>query len=185
MYTFKIPEAEIAIKDYLQRHPNSKVAIKALNGDCPSMMALYEQLCGPREFDGGPSDNALQIIYEAYNRKYPPAMVRLAQVEMCDEFKWWPEGLMTLIEAYQLGSQEALTELKNAWHNTGRDIDNRRKSGEELDQYEGFTLAFFYYYGIDVSKDESLALRLFESAAKHGCEEAQKILETITPKEKL
>ena len=88
MYSFKIEEAEEAIKAYLRKHPNSKAAGKALNGDCAAMMELYEKLCGQQEFDGGPADEALSIIYEAYNRHYPPAMIRLAQVEMCDDIKY-------------------------------------------------------------------------------------------------
>lgn len=179
MYIFKIHEAETAIKGYLQRHPNSKVAVKALNGDCEAMMELYEKLCGPIEqvVEEGPSDDAAMIISEAMNCKYPPAMVRYALDTMClDNGEYWADGLMTLMDAYKLGSQEALTALKNVWHNAGKDIDNRRKAGEKLNQSDEFTVAFYYYYGIGVSKDESLALRFFQAAAKHGCEEAKKML---------
>ena len=157
MYSFKIEEAEEAIKAYLRKHPNSKAAGKALNGDCAAMMELYEKLCGPQEFDGGPADEALSIIYEAYNRKYPPAMIRLAQVEMCDDIKYWPEGTMTLMEAYKLGSQEAMIQLKNDWHNSVKDIDAQRKVGDRLNKYEEFVLAFYYYYEIEVEKNEALA----------------------------
>lgn len=183
MYSFKIEEAEEAIKAYLRKYPNSKAAGKALNGDCAATMELYEKLCGPQEFDGGPADEALSIIYEAYNRQYPPAMIRLAQVEMCDDIKYWPEGVMTLMEAYKLGSQEAMILLKNDWHNSVKDIDARRKVGNRLNKYEEFVLAFYYHYGIEVEKDEALALNLFKSSAKQGCDEAKKFLQLPDVKE--
>ncbi len=179
MYSFKIKEAEEAISEYLRRHPNSKVAGKALDGDCAAMMELYEKICGPEEFDGGPTDEALSIIFEAYNRKYPPAMIRLAQVEMCDDIKYWPEGAMILMEAYKLGSQDAMTQLKNGWHNSVIDIEAQYKGGEQINQYEEFILAFYYYYGISTSKNETLALRLLQSSAKQGCAEAANMLRSI------
>ena len=179
MYSFKIEEAEEAIKAYLRKHPNSKVADRALNGDCAAMMELYEKLCGPEEFDGGPTDEALSIIYEAYNRKYPPAMIRFAQIEMCDDVKYWPEGAMTLMEAYKLGSQDAMTQLKNDWHNSVMDIEAQYRGGEQINQYEEFILAFYYYYGISTSKNEALALRLLQSSAKQGCAEAANMLRSI------
>ena len=181
MYTFKIKDAEVAIRAYLRKHPSSKVAGNALNGDCATMMEIYEKLCGPQEFDGGPTDEALSIIYEAYNRQYPPAMIRLAQVEMCDDIKYWPEGVMTLMEAYKLGSQEAMAQLKNDWHNSVKDIDAQRKVGDRLNEYEEFVLAFYYHYGIEVEKNEALALNLFKSSAKQGCDEAKKMLPSIQP----
>ena len=186
MYTFKHNDAEVAIRVYFQDHPASQVAVRALNGDCAAMMELYEELCGPSEqvFDEGPSDNATSIISEAVACKYAPAMVRLAQDTMgLGDGIYWADGLMMLMEAYTLGSQEALTVLRNAWHNVGKDADRRRKSGAELDQYDEFTVAFFYYHGIGVSKDEPLALRLFRAAAKHGCDEANKMLKKIRPDE--
>ena len=186
MYTFKIQDAEVAIREYLKVHPDSQVAVRALNGDYDAMMELYEVLCGPIEqvLDEGPSDNATFIISEAVACKYAPAMVRLAQDTMClDDGMYWADGLMMLMDAYQLGSQEAMTQLQNDWHNCGKDIDDRRKSGERLDRYDEFTVAFFYYHGIEVPKDESLALRLFRSSAKHGCDEANKMLKQIRPDE--
>jgi len=179
MYSFKIKEAEEAISEYLRRHPNSKVAGKALDGDCAAMMELYEKLCGSREFDGGPVGEALSIIYEAYNRKYPPAMIRLAQVEMCDDIKYWPEGVMVLMEAYKLGSQDAMTQLKNEWHNSVMDIETQYRGGEQINQYEEFILAFYYYYGISTPKNEALALRLLQSSTKQGCAEAANMLRNI------
>ena len=179
MYTFKIKEAEDSIREYLRRYPNSKVAEKALNGDCAAMMELYERLCGSQEFDGGPADEALSIINEAYNRNYPPAMIRLAQVEMCDDIKYWPEGAMILMEAYKLGSQEAMAQLKSDWHNSVKDIDAQRKVGDSLNKYEEFVLAFYYHYGIEVEKNEALALNLFKSSVKQGCDEAGKMLKDI------
>lgn len=185
MYSFKIPEAETAIRKYLRKHPNSKAAVKALNGDFASMVELYEKLCGPIEqvLDEGPSDNATSIISEAVACKYPPAMVRFAQDTMCLDGMHWADGLITLMDAYNLGIQDALTELRSAWHNVGKDMDDRRRSGEELDQYDEFTIAFFYYHGIGVSKDESFALRLFLAAAEHGCDEANMMLKKIRPDE--
>ena len=179
MYSFKVKESEHVIREYLRKHPNSKVAERALNGDCAAMMELYEKLCGPEEFDGGATDEAVFIIYEAYNRKYPPAMIRLAQVEMCDGIQYWPEGVMILMEAYKLGSQEAMTQLKNDWHNCVRDIEDKRKVGDRINKYEEFLLAFYYYHGIEVAKDETLALCLFKSSAKLGCDEAKRMLEHI------
>ena len=179
MCSFKIREAEMAIRGYLRKHPNSKAAAQALNGDCAAMMELYEKLCGPREYDGGPSDDALSIIHEALNRKYPPAMVRFAQMEICNDIECWPEGVMTLMEAHKLGSQEAMTQLKNGWHNSVKDIDDQRKVGYRINEYEEFVIAFYYQYGIEVEKNESLALRLFQSSAKHGCDEAKKLLLSI------
>ena len=179
MYSFKIPEAETAIRKYLRKHPNSKAAVKALNGDCASMMELYEKLCGPIEqvVEEGPSDDAAMIISEAINCKYPPAMVRFAQDTMCLGDQYWTEGLMMLLEAYKLGSQEAMTQLENDWHNGVKNIDAQRKVGDRLNKYEEFELAFYYHYGIEVGKDEALALRLFQSSAKHGCDEAKKFLQ--------
>lgn len=177
MYSFKIKEAEEAIKAYLRKHPNSKTACESLNGNCAAMMELCEKLCGSREFDGEPADEALFIIYEAYNRKYPPAMIRLAQIEMCDDTKYWPEGVLILMEAYKLGSQEAIIQLKNNWHNSVKDIDAKRKVGDRLNKHEEFLLAFYYHYGIEVEKNETLASRMFQSSAKQGCDEAKKFLQ--------
>ena len=132
------------------------------------------------EFDGGPTEEALYIIYEAYNRKYLPAMIRLAQIEMCEDIKYWPEGAVLLMEAYKLGSQEAIIQLKNDWHNSVKDIDAQRKVGDRLNKYEEFVLAFYYYYGIEVEKDESLALHLFQSSVKQGCEEAEIFLREVS-----
>ncbi len=184
MYLFKIPEAETAIRKYLRKHPNSTAAINALNGDCAAMMELYEKLCGPREFDGGLSDDAVSIIYEAFNRNFPPAMIRLAQVEMCDDIKYWPEGIMKLMEAYKLGSQEAMTQLQESWHNCVKDIDRQYKTGDRINKYEEFILAFYYHYGIGFPKDASLAQRLFQLSARHGCDEANGFLHDPIPIEK-
>lgn len=181
MYTFKIDSAEAAIREYQRRHPNSKVAAKALNGDCAAMMELYEELCGPIEkvVEEGPSDEATDIIFEAVNCKYAPAMVRFAQDTMYVDRKYWPDGLMMLMEAYKLGSQDAMTQLQNDWQNCVKDIDDQHKVGEELNKYEEFVLAFYYHYGIGVVKNEALALGMFLSSEKHGCEEASKILKEI------
>ena len=40
-------------------------------------------------------------------------------------------------------------------------------------------LAFYYHYGIEVEKNEALALNLFKSSAKQGCDEAEKCLKTF------
>lgn len=183
MYSFKVDGAEAAIREYQRRHPNSKVAAKALDGDCAAMMELYEKLCGPIEqvVEEGPSDDAAIILSEAAFSKYTPAMVALAQVEMCDDIQFWPEGVMLLMEAYKLGSQEAMTQLVNDWHNSVKDIDAQRKVGDRLNEYEEFVLAFYYHYGIEVEKNEALALRLFKSSAKQGCDEADKMLQSIQP----
>lgn len=181
MYTFKIDSAEAAIREYQRRHPNSKVAAKALNGDCAAMMELYEELCGPIEkvVEEGPSDEATDIISEAVYCKYAPAMVRFAQDTMYVDGEYWPDGLMMLMEAYKLGSQDAMTQLQNDWYNFVKDIDEQRRYGEELKKYEEFILAFYYHYGIGVPKDEALARRLFQSSAKHGCEKASDMLNNI------
>ncbi len=39
---------------------------------------------------------------------------------------------MLLMEAYKLGSQEAITQLKNDWHNSVKNIDAQRKVGDRL-----------------------------------------------------
>ncbi len=181
MYSFKIREAEMAIRGYLRKHPNSKAATQALNGDCAAMIELYEKLCGPIEqvVEEGPSNDAAMIISEAIICKYPPAMVRFAQDTMCLGDNCFTKGLMMLLDAYKLGSQEAMTQLKNDWHNGVKDIDARRKVGDRLNKYKEFIIAFYYHYGIEVEKNESLALRLFQSSAKHGCEAAQKLLQNI------
>jgi TPR repeat protein len=103
-------------------------------------------------------------------------MIRLAQIEMCEDIKYWPEGAMLLMEAYKLGSQEAITQLKNDWHNSVKNIDAQRKVGDRLNKYEEFVLAFYYHYGIEVEKNEALALRLFKASANHGCDEAERFL---------
>ncbi len=183
MYTFKLDGAEAAIREYQRRHPNSKVAVKALNGDCAAMMELYEKLCGPIEqvVEEGPADDAAEIILEAVNCKYTPAMVRFAQDTMCLNDRCWTAGIKMLVDAYKLGSQEAMTQLKNDWHNGRKDIEVRYRGGAILSKYEEFELAVYYYYGIGVLKDEELGLRLFCSAAKRGCEEAKKVLQDIRP----
>lgn len=84
------------------------------------------------------------------------------------------------MEAYKLGSQEAMILLKNDWHNSVKDIDAQRKVGNRLNKYEEFVLAFYYHYGIEVEKDEALALNLFKSSAKQGCDEAEKFLKNGT-----
>ncbi len=85
-----------------------------------------------------------------------------------------------MMEAYKLGSQEAITQLKNDWHNSVKNIDAQRKVGDRLNKYEEFVLAFYYYYGIEVEKDESLALHLFQSSVKQGCEEAEIFLREVS-----
>ena len=85
------------------------------------------------------------------------------------------------MEAYKLGSQEAMIQLKNDWHNSVKDIDAQCKVGDRLNKYEEFVLAFYYYYGIEVEKDEAFALNLFKSSAKQGCDEADKMLQSIQP----
>ena len=183
MYSFKFKEAETAIKEYQRRHPKSKAAAKALNGDCAAMMELYEKLCGPIDqvVEKGPSDDAVMIIFEAVNRKYTPAMVKLAQVEMCDDIDYWPEAIMMLMDACKLGSQEAMMQLQNNWDNCVKDIDAHYRKGKRMSKYDEFMLAFYYYYGIGTSKDVALAQRLFQSSAKRGCEEAKKMLQDIRP----
>lgn len=184
MYTFMVKDAEVAIRAYQQRHLNSKAVTKALNGDCAAMMELYEKLCGPIEqvVEEGPSDDATFIISEAVNRKYAPAMVRFARDTMCLGDEYWVAGLMMLLEAYKLGSHEAMTQLKCDWHNCVKDVAVRYRAGGILNKYEEFMLAFYYYYGLGAEKDETLANKLFLSSAKRGCEEAKKILQDIRPK---
>ena len=181
MYTFKVDGAEAAIREYQRKHPSSKAAAKALNGDCAAMMELYEKLCGPIEqvVEEGPSDEATDIIFEAVNCKYVPAMVRFAQDTMCLDSKYWPDGLMMLMEAYELGSQEAMTQLQNDWHNCVKDIDAQYRTGESINRYEEFMLAFYYHNGIGTAKDEVLAQKLFQLSAKHGCVEGNKFLKNI------
>lgn len=183
MYSFKIKEAEEAVRGYLHRHPDSKIAVKALDGDCAAMMELYERLCGPIEkvLDEGPSDDASFIILEAVNRKYLPAMVKYAQDTMCLGEEYFADGLITLMEAHKFGSKEAMIQLRDDWHNSVKDIDAQRKVGERLNKYEEFVLAFYYHYGIGVEKNEALALNLFKSSAKQGCDEAKKMLPSIQP----
>jgi len=183
MYTFKVKDAEVAIREYQRRHPNSKAATQALNGDCAAMMELYEKLCGPIEqvVEEGPSDDATFIIFEAVNRKYVPAMVRFAQDTMCLGDEYWADGLMMLIEAYKLGSQEAMTQIQNDWYNGVKDIEVRHKRGAILNKYEEFVLAVYYYNGFGAKKDETLANKLFLSSAKRGCNEAKKIIREIHP----
>ncbi len=129
MYSFKNSSAELAIRAYQRKHPNSKAAAQALNGDCAAMMELYEKLCGPIEqvVEEGPSDDAAMIISEAINCKYPPAMVRFAQDTRCLDGMNWTAGLMMLMDAYQLGSQEAMTQLQNDWHNCVRILTTGEK----------------------------------------------------------
>ena len=179
MYSFKIKYAECAIKQYLYRHPNSKVAAKALDGDCEAMMKLYEKLCGPAEkvIEEGPSDDAIFIISEAVNQKHIPAMITFAQDTMCVCEEFWPDGLMILLEAYNLGSQEAMTELRNDWHNCVKNVEASYKDGERISKYEEFMLAFYYYHGIETFKNEALALSLFQSSAKRGCYQASSMLQ--------
>lgn len=184
MYSFKVKDAEYAIREYLHGHPNSKVAAKALEGDCAAMMELYEKLCEPAEkvIEEGPSDDATFVIFEAVNRKYVPAMIRFAQDTMIDE-EFWPNGLMMLMEAYELGGQEAMMQLRNNWNNCIKAIEARYKNGEWISKNEEFMLAFYYYYGIVTPKNEALALRLFQSSAKRGCDEASRLLSKIGPNE--
>ena len=52
--------------------------------------------------------------------------------------------------------------------------------GQTLYKYEEFVLALYYHYGIEVEKDEALALNLFKSSAKQGCDEAEKFLKNRT-----
>ncbi len=181
MYKFKIDEAEEAIRKYLRKRPNSKVAAKALDGDCKAMMELYKRLCGPieRVVEDGPSDDAAMILFEAAYCKYTPAMVTLAQVEMRKDIQAWPHGVMLLMEAHKLGSQEAMTCLQNDWHNCVKDIDVQYRADERINRYEEFMLAFYYHHGIGTAKDEVLAQKLFQLSAKHGCVEANKFLKNI------
>ncbi len=181
MYSFKNQDAEAAIRVYQRKHPNSKAAVKALNGDCAAMMELYEKLCGPIEqvIEEGPSDDAAMILSEAAGCKYTPAMVILAQVEMCADIQFWPEGVMLLIEAYQLGNQDAMTQLQNDWHNCVKEVEARYSGGAILSKYEEFVLAFYYYHGIGTQKNEALAIQLFQSSAKRGCKEAKITLQDI------
>ena len=127
MYTFKSKEAEAAIRNYLCTHSQSETATRALNGDCAAMMELYEELCGPQEIEEGPSEVAARIINEAIICKYPPAIVRMAQVEMCLGLEYWPDALIMLLEAYELGSKEASIELQDLWTNYVKYTDERDK----------------------------------------------------------
>ena len=179
MYTFKSEQAEAEIRNYLRMHPNSKTAAKALNGDCAAMMELYEKLCGPKELEEGPTDAATMILEEAVNCKYTPALIRIARVEMCVGIEYWPDAIKTLKEAYELGDKRALFLLQDNWENCVKDADEKYKKGEYLNRYEECVLAFYYYYGIGTPQDETMALRLFQSAAKRQCDEAREMLRNI------
>ena len=180
MYGFKTVEAEEAIREYLCKHPNSKVAAKALNGDCLAMMELYEKLCGPHEFEGGPSDAASWILCEASNCKYTPAMIRLAQVEMCQGDEYLPDGLNMLYEAMQLGDHDAQCKLFNEWHNEVQEWANL-KSGDvdELDKAQEYAVGFYYLRGICVDCDKDKATSFLLRSAVHGCKEAMVLLQEI------
>ena len=180
MYIFKLQEAQIAIDEYLRKYPNSTVARKARDGDCEAMLELYKRLRRGYDIEEGPSYDACMVVSEAASRKYTPAMIESAQDEMCVRAEFWPNGLVILWEAYSLGDQNALIILQNAWHNCARDIDAKYRSNERLDKYEEFILAFFYLHGIGTEKSDTLALRLFQSSAKHGCQEARNMLVDLT-----
>jgi TPR repeat protein len=176
MYIFKLQEAQIAIDEYLRKHPNSTVARKARDGDCAAMLELYKRLKRGYDIEVGPSYDACMIISEAASRKYTPAMIESAQDEMCVGAEYWPDGLGILWKAYSLGDKNALIILQNEWHNCAKDIDVRYRSNERIDKYEEFILAFFYLHGIETDKNDALAFRLFQSSAKHGCLEAHNML---------
>ena len=50
MGTFKVKDAEESIRECQRRHPNSKAATKALNGDCTAIMKLCERVYGMQGF---------------------------------------------------------------------------------------------------------------------------------------
>lgn len=183
MYKFKIDGADSAIREYLCKHPNSKVAAKALNGDCKAMMELYEKLCGSQEFDIGPSDEAYWILYEAANCKYTPAMIRLAQVEMCQGDKYLPDGLNMLYEAMQLGDHDAQSKLFNEWHIEVQEWANLKFGDvDELDKYQEYAVGFYYLRGICVDCDKDKAASFLLRSAVRDCKEAEALLMEIDPK---
>ena len=123
------------------------------------------------------SNDTTFISFAAVYRIFLPARGRYAKDTMCLGEEYFADGLITLMEAHKLGSQEAMAQLKNDWHNSVKDIDAQRKFGDRLNEYEEFVLAFYYHYGIEVEKNEALALNLFKSSAKQGCDEAKKFLQ--------
>lgn len=185
MYKFKVDGAEPAIREYLRKHPNSKVAAKALNGDCKAMMGLYKRLCGPIEqvVEEGPSDDAAMILSEAADCKYTPAMVTFAQVEMCLGDEYLPEGLNMLYEAMQLGDHDAEGLLSNVWYNEVQEWAKLKVCCvNELDQYQEYAVGFYYLYGICVGCDKDKAESFLLRSAVRDCEEAIALLMEIDPK---
>ena len=185
MYTFTDKDSERTIREYLRKHPNSKVAAKALNGDYKAMMELYKKLCGPIEqvVEDGPSDDADKILSEAANCKYTPAMVALAQVEMCQGNINLPHGLKMLYEAMQLGDHDAEGQLSNVWYNEVQEWAKLKVCCvNELDQYQEYAVGFYYLHGICVDCDQDKAESFLMRSAVHGCEEAIAMLKEIDPK---
>lgn len=185
MYKFKIDGAEPTIREYLRRHPNSKVAAKALNGDCKAMMELYKRLCGPIEqvVEDGPSDDAAMILSEAANCKYTPAMVTLAQVEMCQGDEYLPDGLNMLYAAMQLGDHNAEGQLSNEWYNEVQEWAKLKFDGvTELDEYQEYAVGFYYLHGICVDCDKDKAESFLLRSAVRDCKEAKALLMEIDPK---
>lgn len=185
MYKFKIDEAEGAIREYLRKHPDSKVAAKALDGDCKAMMELYKRLCGPieRVVEDGPSDDAAIILSEAANCKHTPAMVTLAQVEMCQGDEYLPDGLNMLYAAMQLGDHNAEGQLSNEWYNEVQEWAELKFDGvNELDEYQEYAVGFYYLHGICVDCDKDKAESFLLRSAARGCKEATALLKEIDPK---
>ena len=182
MYNFKVDDAEMAIREYLRKHPTSKVAVRALDGDYEAMMELYEKLCGPHEFDEGPSDAASWVLCEASNCKYTPALIRLAQVEMCQGGEYLPNGLNMLYAAMQLGDHDAESQLSNEWHNEVQEWAALKFGGvNELDEYQEYAVGFYYLYGICVDCDKDKAESFLLRSAVRDCKEAKALLMEIDP----
>jgi len=179
MYKFKIPEAEVAVKDFLSENPNHAVAKKALKGDAAAMLAVYKEMAGDSEFEDGPSLAALQVLNEACNQKYTPAMVRMSEVEMCQGSQYWPEGLNQLLEAMRLGDEAAKGQLKFYWKNKAKELEHVE---EPLDAGQQFAVGFYYWYGIAVRKSVKKAESYMLRAAAKGCKEAEALLKEKYPK---
>ena len=183
MYNFKIDDAEMAIREYLRKHPTSKVAARALDGDYEAMMELYEKLCGAQEFDDGPSDEASWILCEASSCKYTPAMIRLAQVEICQGDEYLPEGLNMLYEAMQLGDHNAKSQLSSEWYNEVQEWAKLKFDGvNELGKYQEYAIGFYYLHGICVDCDKDKAESFLLRSAVRDCKEAKALLMEIDPK---
>lgn len=184
MYKFKISEAEDSLRKYLSEHPQSSDAKKALDGDPVAMLSIYEKLCGDSEFEEGAGYDASMIIFEAVTQKHTPAMIRMAEMEMCQGDEYWPEGLDLLYEAAQLGDGRAKVQLSNDWYNCAEEWSDAEYQEENgLNKYQEYSLGFYYLRGIGVCADERKARAYLLKSSTHGCDEAKKLLAELDSNE--